>query len=288
MSLKRDALKEIYKNQFLGKSRGLSREELYHTRAAETRLELMKSGELVNHTETAIWNGAMNTQTNFLQTKWRNIPFKQQKEVLRRICSSHDDFPLSANQKREMADICLGIENNQSNDDDTDGDSVISEEESLMELLSDDDDDADDGVGDKTVVDDEEEKEEEESDANDSFSVGEESSSGERVSDDDDEEEDSDGKPFCMFCCDCLLCFFFYYVLITLAFVLSLSLSPLPYFYYHYQTKIKTTPARVVIVMQVKRVGTRTHVPAVLTVAVTPGLFLPFVLALVTVVVLWQ
>ena len=43
---------------------------------------------------------------------------------------------------------------------------------------------------------------------------------------------------------------------------------------YHYEIKIK---ARVVIVMEVKRVGTRIHVPAVLTVAATPVLFLPVV-----------
>ena len=196
MSQNADVIKEIYRTRFLRKSRGLSREELFHTRAAERKLELMNSGELVNHTETSIWNGTINTQTNFLQTKWRNIPFKQSKEVLRRICSPHDEFPLSANQKREMADICLGIEV-QSDDDDDDCDSVFSEE-SLMEIFSDNDDDGDgdgdgDGVGvgdgDGNIGDaivDEEENEEEESDANDSYSVGEESSSGERTVDDSD------------------------------------------------------------------------------------------------------
>ena len=101
INLKRDALKEIYRTQFLGKSRGLSREELVHTRAAATRLELMESGELVNHTETAIWNGAMNTQTNFLQTKMRNIQFEQQLEVYRQISSTNDEFPLSESKEKD-------------------------------------------------------------------------------------------------------------------------------------------------------------------------------------------
>ena len=195
MSQNSDVIKEIYRTKFFGKSRGLSREELYHTRAAETKLELRKSGELVDHTETKIWNDTLNTQTNFLQTKMRNIPFDQQLKVHRCMSSPNYDFPLSANQKRKVADIWLGIENNQSNDDDdNDGDSVISEE-SLTELLSDNDDDDGDGDGDGVgdgdgnigdAIVDEEENEEEESDANDSYSVGEESSSGERTVDDSD------------------------------------------------------------------------------------------------------
>ena len=218
MSQNADVIKEIYRTRFLRKSRGLSREELFHTRAAETKLELMNSGEFVDHTETKIWNDTINTQTNFLQTKWRNIPFKQSKEVLRRICSPNDDFPLSANQKREMADICLGIEELQLNDDDDADNSSIDDEESLTELLSDDDDDDDgDDVGngnngndgnDGDTVGNEEIEEEEQSDANDSYSVGEESSSGEKVSDDD---EDSDGTSSFVLCCDCLLCFLFVY-----------------------------------------------------------------------------
>ena len=208
-----DVLKEIYMTRFFGKSRGLSREELFHTRAAETKIELMESGELVDHTETAIWNDTINTQTNFLETKTRNIPFNQQLEVHRRMSSPNHEFPLSENQKRKVADIWLGIEELQLNDDDNDGDSVISEE-SLTELLSDDDDDDGDDVGngnngnDGDTVGDEEIEEEEQIDANDSYSVGEESSSGEKVSDDD---EDSDGTSSFVLCCDCLLCVSFVY-----------------------------------------------------------------------------
>ena len=66
MSQSSDVLKEIYRNNFLGKTRGLSREELVHTEDAETKLELLKSGKIVNHTETTIWNDTINTQTNFL------------------------------------------------------------------------------------------------------------------------------------------------------------------------------------------------------------------------------
>ena len=66
MSQTNAVLKEIYRDNFLGKSRGLSREELVHTEDAETKLELLKSGKIVNHTETTIWNDTINTQTNFL------------------------------------------------------------------------------------------------------------------------------------------------------------------------------------------------------------------------------
>ena len=216
-----DVLKEIYKTRFFGKSRGLSREELYHTRAAETKLELRKSGELVDHTETKIWNDTINTQTNFLQTKMRNIPYDQQLEVHRRMSSPNHNFPLSENQKRKVADIWLGIETVQLNDDDNDGDSVISEE-SLTELLSDDDDDGDGdgGVGDGNVGDaivDEEENEVENSDANDSYSVGEESSSGERTVD------DSDGTSLFVVIACCVFISFVIFFIILICFINNVS-----------------------------------------------------------------
>lgn len=218
MNQNSDVIKEIYRTKFFGKSRGLSREELVHTANAERILELMKSGELVselvNHTETKIWNDTINTQTNFLQTKMRNIPFDQQLELYRCMSSPHDNFPLSANQKGKISDIWLGIEELQLDNDSDDGDNgSIDEEESPTELLSDNDDDDNNNNNNNTntntnrntnrntnTTSDDTANENEQSDANDSYSVGEESSSGERISDDDDEDEDSDGTVFCLFC----------------------------------------------------------------------------------------
>ena len=83
------------------------------------------------------------TMAAFLQTKMESIPFDQQLEVYRHMCSPNHDSPLSKYQKKRISDIFLGIEELQSNNDDNSNNDFIDEEESLTELLSDDDNDDD-------------------------------------------------------------------------------------------------------------------------------------------------
>ena len=97
-------LKTIYEEKFLGKRR--DRSKLFEwTEEEEANLHALREGEIPDYKLTAVWNGAIEKQIEFLATKHKNLPFARRLKVHKEHRSN-----LSEAQKRIVSDLYIGIE----------------------------------------------------------------------------------------------------------------------------------------------------------------------------------
>ena len=68
-------------------------------------LHALREGEVPDYKLTAVWNGAIEKQIEFLATKHKNLPFARRLKVHKEHRSN-----LSEAQKRIVSDLYIGIE----------------------------------------------------------------------------------------------------------------------------------------------------------------------------------
>ena len=95
----------IYEEKFLGKRRDRSKLFEWTEEEEEATLHALREGEIPDYKLTAVWNGAIEKQIEFLATKHKNLPFARRLKVHKEHRSN-----LSEAQKRIVSDLYIGIE----------------------------------------------------------------------------------------------------------------------------------------------------------------------------------
>ena len=117
-------LKELYETKYKDKPRDQSKGSFLWTEKDDETLFNLEQGVISDYRETQIYGDAINAQIEFLTTKHNNLSFSCRKK----IWEGHSS-PLSDNQRKEAANVFLGISN--------------SDVATPLLLLDDDDDDND-------------------------------------------------------------------------------------------------------------------------------------------------
>ena len=106
--MKEDKLKELYEAKYKDKPRDQSKGSFLWTEKDDKTLYNLEQGVISDYRETQIYGygDAINAQIEFLTTKHNNLSFS----CRLKIWKGHSS-PLSDNQRKEAANVFLGISN---------------------------------------------------------------------------------------------------------------------------------------------------------------------------------
>ena len=104
--MKEDKLKELYEAKYKDKPRDQSKGSFLWTEEDDETLHDLEQGVISDYRETQIYGDAISAQVEFLTTKHNNLSFSRRLKIWEGQSS-----PLSDNQRKEAANVFLGISN---------------------------------------------------------------------------------------------------------------------------------------------------------------------------------